>query len=204
MIQPPLHTSRLRWGIRGAPMLFCPYGAPECPGQCSLYGHAIRRMLLNVLHLVHTKQSNVLVTYFYVPKNTYRNIRILKTLSIHTLLFLLKIAVIQMGTSQAIPLSHINWIIILQFLQRPVSLAIITWPTTHHTDHTQQLQSSLVLAKKACLSKSRAPNPYRALVLARIVILGVVVIADLNWIFCTLCHCMGSRLTSELFWETRL
>ena len=70
----------------------CPYSAPECPGQCSLYGHTIHRTLLNVLHLVHTKQSNVLVTYFYVPKNTYCNIRILKTLPIPTLLFLLKIA----------------------------------------------------------------------------------------------------------------
>ena len=70
-----------------------PYGALECLGQCSLNGRTIRQTLLNVLHLVHTKKSNVLITYFYVPKNTYRNIRILKILPIPILLFLLKIAV---------------------------------------------------------------------------------------------------------------
>ena len=67
----------------------CPYGAPECPTQRTLYGHTIRRMPFHVLRLVHTKLSNVLVTYFYVPKNKYRNIRILKTLPIPILPFLL-------------------------------------------------------------------------------------------------------------------
>ena len=63
--------------IRGAPMpektpvqhvRRCPYGALECPGQCSLNGHTIRRTPFHVLHLVYTKLSNVLITYLYVPK----------------------------------------------------------------------------------------------------------------------------------------
>ena len=40
----------------------CPYGAPECPGRCSLYGHTICQTPFHVLHLVHTKINNVLIT----------------------------------------------------------------------------------------------------------------------------------------------
>ena len=60
-----------------------------CPQMSVRRSGMIRRTPFHVLHLVDTKHSNVLDTYFYVPKNTYRNIRILKTLPIPTLLFLL-------------------------------------------------------------------------------------------------------------------
>ena len=116
----------------------CPYGAPECPSQLAPYGHTIRRTPFHVLHLVHTKLSNVLVTYFYVPKNTYRNIRILKTLPIPILLFLLKIAVACYSDGHR-PVST-------SFSYQFVSLfySFYSKPFSHHhtTDHTRSASTS--------------------------------------------------------------
>ena len=142
----------------------CPYGAPECLSQLAPYGHTIRRTPFHVMRLVHTKDSNVLVTYFYVHKNTYRNIRILKLYLFLPYCFYVRLPlqVIQMGIAQSVPLSHIkmNHYFTVS-TQRPVSHAIITQPTTLNTDRTTY--SALLVAKTVCntYQNPASPTPLR-------------------------------------------
>jgi len=103
---------------------------------------------------------------FYVPKNTYRNIRNLKTL----LIFLLqdcRCSSFKMDIAKSIPLSHINlnhYFTVSNI--RPASAPFITRPTTRttiHTDHAQhtiQIQSSLTCNDSVgTYLTNPAPNP---------------------------------------------
>ena len=119
------------------------------------------RPVLNVLRLVHTKQSNVLVTYFYVPKNTYRNIRILKTLPIPTLLFLLKIGLFRWESPR-----QYRFLISIESLFYSFYRGLSPLPSSHDRPHNTLTTHNNYRALLYLQKKRTYQNPARPTLIA--------------------------------------